>query len=497
MSPRTVLPRILLGLLVVTSCDRLQRTAAVSTEQQQHEATVRDRVEQQLGDVPAALDTASAVRLSAAFRGAAAQALPGVVRIATITTVDVSNAPFHGNVENGPQRTQGVGSGFVFDPRGYILTNHHVVQNAVSVQVALLDGREFMAEVVGSDPNTDIAVIRVGGGEQTLPALELGDSDQLRVGDWVIALGNPLGLTFTATAGIVSAKGRSLGILLQSSGPSALESFIQTDAAINPGNSGGPLVDLSGRVVGINTAIESETGYFTGAGFAIPITLARKVASDLIEHGVVHRPRLGIEIENVSAADAEVYSLSSVSGVEVTSVTPNEAAERAGMKLGDVITTVDGQPVGSLTELQSRVALFQPGNRIQLGFIRYGTPMQATVQLGEFAPAAARPPRAEPARNGNPLGFTVTALPPALAQRLGLTGNSLPVVAQIDPPGQRDNTELLRGHVVRRLNTREIRSIAELERAASALRPGQVVSLIVVDVRDQRAVPKIVNFRIH
>ena len=167
------------------------------------------------------------------------------------------------------------------------------------------------------------------------------------------------------------------------------------------------------------------------------------------------------------------------------------------MKLGDVITTVDGQPVGTLTELQSRVALFQPGNRIQLGFVRYGTLMQATVQLGEFAPAANRPPREQPARNGNPLGFTVTALPPALAQRLGLTGDSLPVVAQIDPLGPAGNTGLERGHVVRRLNTRDIRSIAELERAASALRPGQVVSLIVVDVRDQRAVPKIVNFRIH
>jgi serine protease Do len=478
------------------ACDRSNSSARAASAQEQ-DADVRNRVEQQLGDIPAALDTTSAARLSAAFRAAAAQALPAVVRITTIAVVDAPSLSFTPSGELGPQRTQGSGSGFVFDTRGYILTNHHVVQNALTVQVALLDGREFTADVVGTDPNTDIAVIRVDAGNETLPAIGLGDSEDLRVGDWVIALGNPLGLTFTATAGIVSAKGRSIGILAQSNPSTALESFIQTDAAINPGNSGGPLVDLNGRVVGINTAIESQTGFLTGAGFAIPIALARKVANDLIQHGVVHRPRLGISIQDVNAADAEVYGLSTIKGVEVTSVTPGEAAHRAGLQLGDVITSIDGKPVNTLTELQSQVALFQPGDRIQVGFVRYGKRMQAVVQLGQFAAAQnTDTPRDRPHRSANPLGFTVTSLPPNIARRLRLQGEDIPVVTEVDELGPAANSGLGRGHVIRRFNNREIRNIGDLERAAAAVRPGDIVSVIYLDATQPDPVPTIANYRI-
>jgi serine protease Do len=487
---------LLITALLPAGCDRGNGSAGAALAQER-DAEVRDRVEQQLGDIPGALDTTSAARLSAAFRAAAAQALPAVVRITTIAVVDGPSLSFHPNAELGPQRTQGSGSGFVIDPRGYILTNHHVVQNALNVHVALLDGREFTADVVGTDPSTDVAVIRVDGGDVTLPAIQLGDSEQLRVGDWVIALGNPLGLTFTATAGIVSAKGRSIGILAQSDPSTALESFIQTDAAINPGNSGGPLVDLNGRVVGINTAIESQTGFFTGAGFAIPIALARKVANDLIQHGVVHRPRLGISIQDVSAADAEVYGLSSITGVEVTSITPGEAADRAGLQMGDVITRIDGSAVNTLTELQSRVALFQPGDRIQVGFVRYGKPMQAVVQLGQFAPAESREAqRDRPARSANPLGFTVTTLPPSIARRLRLQGQDIPVVTDVDELGAAASSGLARGHVIRRFNNQEIRNIRDLERAAAAVRPGDVVSVIYLDATQPQPVPTIANYRI-
>src|SRR5690606_12328277 len=213
------------------------------------------------------------------------------------------------------------------------------------------------------------------------------------------------GLTFTATAGIVSAKGRSIGILAEGAGETALESFIQTDAAINPGNSGGPLVDLNGRVIGINTAIESPTGFFSGAGFAIPIDLARKVANDIVQYGAVHRPRLGIGINDVNAAVAEVYGLPSVSGVEITRLEPGTPADRAGLQLGDVILTIDDQPVQSVPDLQARVAQYQPGDRIAIGFIRYGQSMRTTVELGEFEPTeVTRPsPRAQRTQ-GNRLG---------------------------------------------------------------------------------------------
>jgi serine protease Do len=487
---------VLALLLACSGCDRRERSAGTAGTQTQPR-DLRNRVAQQLGDIPAGIDTASAARLSAAFRAAAAQALPAVVRITTIAVVDGPTLTFPQNSEMAPQRTQGSGSGFVFDPRGYILTNNHVVQNALTVQVALLDGREFTADVVGTDPSTDVAVIRVNARNETLPAISLGDSEQLRVGDWVIALGNPLGLTFTATAGIVSAKGRAIGILAQSDPATALESFIQTDAAINPGNSGGPLVDLTGRVVGINTAIESQTGFFTGAGFAIPIALAHKVANDLIEHGVVHRPRLGISIQDVTAADAEVYGLPAIKGVEVTSVTPGEAAHRAGLQLGDVIITIDGTAVNSLTELQSRVALFQPGNKIQVGFLRQGKAMQAVVHLGQFAAAQnAESQRDRPPRNSNPLGFTVSALPANIARRLHLQGDDIPVVTDVDDLSPAASSGLYPGHIIRRFNNREIRSIRDLERAAATVRPGDVVSVIYLNARDPQPVPTIANYRI-
>jgi serine protease Do len=312
------------------------------------------------------------------------------------------------------------------------------------------------------------------------------------VGDWVLALGNPMGLTFTATAGIVSAKGRSIGILR---GEAPLESFVQTDAAINPGNSGGPLVDLNGRVVGINTAIESPTGYFAGAGFAIPISLARKVASDLMQYGVVHRPRLGISIEDVNAADAEVYRLPSITGAEITSVTPNSPAAAAGLTLGDVILSINDAPIHTVADLQERVARYQPGDRVAVGFIRYGTAMEAAVELGEFEVTQEQRPRERQVRERSPLGFNVSALPERIAARLGLRGDNIPVVSRVDPVGPAFRANLRDGFVIRQFNGREVRSIRELERAAAGIRAGDVVSLIVLDARQPDPQPTIMNFR--
>jgi serine protease Do len=458
----------------------------------------RDRVEQQLGDAPTMLDTTAAARLSGAFRGAAARALPAVVRITTIAVSEVPAGFLPGmeNPEIGQQRMLGSGSGFIIDKSGLILTNHHVVRDAVDVTVNLLDGREFQAQVIGTDPSTDIAVIRVDAGTQTLPVSELGDSDAVRVGDWVIALGNPMGLTFTATAGIVSAKNRSIGIL-EGVAPNPLEAFIQTDAAINPGNSGGPLVDLNGRVIGINTAIatDSETGTFAGAGFAIPISLARKIADDIVQYGVPHRPRLGVQIADVNAADAAVYKLEAVTGVEVTGVTRGMPAERAGLVMGDVILTLNGAPVSTLAELQAKVAQFKPGDRVDVGFSRYGRRMQAAVQLGEFeVERAERAPRREE-RDPNPLGFRVRVLPANLQQQTSLRGNDIPVVTAIDPLGSAASSGLEPGHVIRKFNGRDIRTVRDLERAAAGVRRGELITLIIVDIRDADLTPTIVNYR--
>jgi serine protease Do len=480
--------------VALTGCDDVGRSLGDAVSPQRSATRpVPDRVQQQLGEIPGTLDTTSTARMSAAFRAAAAHALPAVVQITTIAVAEVPHAlPF--DIEP-TQRMQGSGSGFIFDASGYILTNYHVVRNALHVNVVLLDGREYTAEVIGTDPSTDVAVIRVEPDRrETLPVIELGESDHMRVGDWVLALGNPFGLTFTATAGIVSAKGRNIGILSQVSN-TALEAFIQTDAAINPGNSGGPLVDLNGRVVGINTAIESQTGSFSGAGFAIPIELARRVANDLMQYGVVHRPRLGISIDDVNAADAEVYSLPAVTGAAVTSVSPGTPADAAGLQLGDVIVAINDDPIHTVSDLQARVARYNPGDRVQVAFIRYGNSMETTVQLGEFEVAREEQPRERQQRDRNPLGFNVAALPPQMASQLGLRGDNIPVVSRVDPLSAAGRTRLRRGLVIRQFNGREIRTIRDLERAASSIRTGDIVSLIVLDAGAPEPLPTIINYR--
>ena len=382
-----------LGLVLLAGCG--ERGAA-----QDRANAARAEVRERLGGLPAELDTTTAARLSGAFRAAAERALPAVVYVQVQGRRELAQRqnlriPFFrfvppGFEEDEPPPQRGQGSGFIFDERGYILTNNHVVRDAESILVRLVDGREYDAEVVGGDPSTDVAVIRIRPrpGER-LPVAQLGDSDQLRVGDWVLALGNPLGLEFTVTAGIVSARGRTIGILRRET-QTALEAFIQTDAAINPGNSGGPLVDLLGRVVGVNTAIESPTGLNAGYGFAIPINLASKVARDLIEYGVVRRPRLGVSIANVTEADAEVYGLSEIAGAEVTSVQPGTPAERAGIRVGDVIVGLDGQPIRDATELQTALARRQPGERVRLTLVRDRRRMDISVELGQFEAQAAR-----------------------------------------------------------------------------------------------------------
>src|SRR5690606_25932108 len=249
----------------------------------------------------------------------------------------------------------------------------------------------------------------------------------------------------------------------------------------------------NGRVIGINTAIESPTGYFTGAGFAIPIALAKKVADDIVEHGAVHRPRLGVAISDVNAADAEVYDLPGVSGVEIVSVTPGLPADRAGLQLGDVVLRINDEPVNTVPDLQARIARFQPGDRVNIGFIRYGRAMTTTVELGEFEAVRVATPPVEAPPQGNVLGFTVSRIPPRL--RNAALDNDAPMVANIDRLGPADGSGLVPGHVIRRFNGREINTIRDLERAASATKRGDVVSLIVVEVSDPQVQPTIVNYR--
>src|SRR5436309_4992272 len=270
-----------------------------------------------------------------------------------------------------PQVEQGSGSGFIVSPDGYILTNNHVVAGADRVTVKLYDKREFTAKVAGTDPNTDVAVIKIDA--HGLPTVAFGNSDSTRVGEWALAIGNPLGeaFAFTVTAGIVSAKGRLLGGLPQPR--YGIQDFIQTDAAINPGNSGGPLVNIRGQVIGINSAIASETGFYAGYGFAIPINLARTVMDQLVKTGHVERAVMGIAIRDVSQEDADAVGLKEIAGVVVNNYTNDDSpAKTAGVTPGDVIVALDGQPVESVPQLQQKVGFKRPGETVDVTVLRQG-----------------------------------------------------------------------------------------------------------------------------
>ncbi|HEY2850776.1 MAG TPA: Do family serine endopeptidase [Gemmatimonadaceae bacterium] len=275
------------------------------------------------------------------------------------------------------------GSGFIVSPEGYILTNNHVIDGADRVTVGLPDRREFKAKVVGRDPQTDIAVLKISG--KDLPTVPLGDDSQARVGDWVLAIGNPLELDFTVTAGIVSAKGRSNELRDLNSDKYAIQDFIQTDAAINPGNSGGPLVNTSGQVIGINSAIASPTGSYAGYGFAIPITLAKTVMDDLIAHGHVRRAILGAYISDITQDDASAAKLDHIAGVKVDDFNPpdNSPAKNAGMQPGDIIVAADGRPIDRVSTLQRIIRTHQPGDEMTFDDVRYGSHLTMHVKLAE------------------------------------------------------------------------------------------------------------------
>jgi serine protease Do len=273
------------------------------------------------------------------------------------------------------------GSGVIISSDGYIITNNHVVDGAKEVQVTLNDKRTYTARVIGKDPSTDLAVIKIKDKElknKKLPVLNYGNSDAVEVGQWVLAVGNPFNLTSTVTAGIVSAKGRNIDIL---EGTFSVESFIQTDAAVNPGNSGGALIDTEGNLIGINTAIITRSGRYEGYSFAIPVNLARKVANDIIEFGAVQRGFMGVTIKDITNQMAEELKLNTLEGVFLDRVNQGGAAEEAGLKKGDIILKVNGIDVKTSPELQEQVAMFRPGQKVKVVYLRDSNEVEVEIKL--------------------------------------------------------------------------------------------------------------------
>lgn len=330
-------------------------------------------------------NTASAGKLTN-FTRAASMATPGVVHVKTVTVRNTpSNYQQHpleqlfGYRWGTPQQAQprrASGSGVIISSDGFIVTNNHVIKEADEIEVSLNNNKTYTAELIGSDPNTDLALLKIDA--QDLSYIPFGNSDSIQVGSWVLAVGNPFNLASTVTAGIVSAKGRNINIL---EGNAAIESFIQTDAAVNPGNSGGALVDISGNLIGINTAIASPTGSYSGYAFAVPSNLAGKVVQDLMQYGLVQRGFLGVSIRNVDQKLANELELDIPAGVYVQEVIDGSAAREAGIEKGDVITRINKVPIGSASKLQEIVAQYRPGDKLSVTYLRKGNEYDETVVL--------------------------------------------------------------------------------------------------------------------
>jgi serine protease Do len=466
------------------------------------EAAVRSVLQDTSRPIPQAK---AAVDLGEAFASVAEHVKPAVVFIRSERRERVTSRRMPPGFEDffqmprRPQVEQGSGSGFIVSQDGYILTNNHVVQGADRVTVRLYDNREFSAKTIGTDPSTDVAVIKI---EATgLPTVRLGDADSTEIGNWVLAIGNPLGeaFTFTVTAGIVSAKGR----LLTGLNPSryAIQDFIQTDAAINPGNSGGPLVNVRGEVIGINSAIASETGLYAGYGFAIPINLARTVMTQLIATGHVERAVMGVMIKDAIQEDAEAVGLSAIRGVVVRDYSfgdrPEDSpARRAGIQQGDVIVAVDGQPVQSVPQLQQRVGFKKPGDLVRVSVVR-SKGQQQTISVRLAAPPGsatddvssnASPRRNEPASAEGPLGISVQSLTQEDARDAELrqvvrSGGAL-VVTQVSPegPAYRKLADASSGSpdIILKVNGQPTRTVAEFRAAVAAIPKGGIATLSVL-----------------
>jgi serine protease Do len=459
--------------------------------------------------LPAPKPTPSEVKsleeTGSAFEAIAEHVTPAVVSI-TAEQLEARRTPTRRNVPPvmedffrnfdmpDPQPRSGMGSGFIVSKDGYILTNNHVVADADRVTVTLLDNRRFEAKVVGRDPTTDVAVLKVEA--NNLPTVTMGDDSRTRVGQWVVAIGNPLGLDFTVTAGIVSAKGRSQ-LNLPGRDPYAIQDFIQTDAAINPGNSGGPLVNIRGEVVGINSAIASQTGFNAGYGFAIPITLAQQVMKDLVEVGRVRRAVIGVSIGEVEPADARAAGLTEIRGAKIQAFTPTESespAAKAGIEVGDIIIGAAGQKVNRVSELQRVIRGFKPGETVEVEIMRYGQRRTFRVRLGEppaeperqVAEGSRRTlePAATDARSYDRIGITVQPLSAEIASsgRVDAAYQRGLLVSAVNTRGPAHNQLIAnRDIIVRVLHParREIRSAADLEEAVKGVKRGEVLSLLV------------------
>jgi len=438
---------------------------------------------------PAAPATPQACEFPQGFACIAARVAPSVVNVSTVRQVsgrmpeEYASDPrmrdffdqLFGEPRNFDQRS--LASGVIISKEGYILTNHHVVDKASAIVVKFRDGRESKAKLVGADATSDLAVIKVEG-QADWPVADMADSDKIQIGDWVLAIGSPFGLEQTVTAGIISAKGRVIG-----EGP--YDDFLQTDASINPGNSGGPLIDMQGRVVGINTAIFSNSGGSLGIGFAVPINMARKIADDLVKSGKVQRGWLGVVIQPLTEDLAAQFGLKDAHGALISSVAKNGPADKAGLKPGDIILEFNGQALNRTHELPRLVSGLKKGQQATLAYWREGARREVAVTVGDLSEAegttAARPrdtQRQAPAETSL-LGMAVENLTPENAEQLGTDNRDGVVITNVSPGGLADTAGLQPGDVIREINRRKVRNSGDYQGIVKSLKANSTVLLLI------------------
>jgi serine protease Do len=425
------------------------------------------------------LPVAGAADLQVQVRSTAAKVIPAVVSIASTVVVHDQaftdeGLPFGMFKDLPPRRQYGQGSGVIVTADGYIVTNNHVVADAVDVEVVLADRRQYKGRVVATDPKTDVAVVKINA--SSLPTVAWGDSSALAVGDFVLAIGNPLGLSRTVTFGIVSAVGRA------DVGVADFEDFVQTDAPINPGNSGGALVNISGELVGINTAIASPTGGSVGVGFAIPSNMARAAMQSLIKTGRVVRGFLGASTQDVSPLLAKVFRLPDVKGSIVTDLQPKGSAERAGLKRGDVVVRFDGRDVMDSGHLRNLIAAAAIGSKHRLDVIRDARAMQTELVVQEAPRERNKKAQAESERSltAHPLaGVMVDEVTPALSRQMDLSANSGLVVTDVEEGSIAEVSGLLPGDMILELNRQAVSNFSAFQQLAEPLKPTDLALLLI------------------
>lgn len=477
-----VLCGLIVGILVATKFE----LPPISTSA---EVTVAEPTFLLATNSPLADTLANNAVASQVFVRAAERVIPNVVSIASTKVYLNSSGDDETRRSQGqslkfrvPQqlRQSGRGSGVILTSDGYILTNVHVVAQAQKIVVTLSDNRAFDAKIAGLDPLTEIAVIKINA--QRLPQALLGNSDKCTVGEWVLAVGNPLDLHSTVTAGIISAIGRQIDIIDDSY---AVETFIQTDAAINPGNSGGALVNLRGEVIGINTAIATETGYDMGFGFAVPINLAKRIATDLIRKGKVVRGYLGIAMQNVDELQARALKLGKPRGVFVDDVFPDSPAEREGLRPMDVILSIDGKPMNRVNQLQAYIADKSPGTTLRLLCNREGREFSRNIQLADReVDSRLQSPSATPSREFEDLGISVEELTQIDKNELGFPGKAGVLVARVERFSPAEDAGLREDDIITTVNRRLINSPAEFSKVLNGIRSTEVA---IVSIHRNRA----------